>query len=82
MRKIQYLLTASSDSKGPVERNTLKCDAYNREYIKYKFQAKQKAFFFGYTPSSIALPHLMKSGGVGCRHNVSLFCTSTLMSVS
>lgn len=37
MRKTQYLLTASSDSKGPVERNTLKCDAYNREYIKYKF---------------------------------------------
>lgn len=55
MRKTQYLLTASSDSKGPVERNTLKCDAYNREYIKYKFlslariSSKMKSFFFMYT---------------------------------
>lgn len=52
MRKTQNLLTASSDSKGPVERNTLKCDAYNREYIKYKFlslariSSKTKSFFF------------------------------------
>lgn len=52
MRKTQDLLTASSDSKGPVERNTLKCDAYNREYIKYKFlslariSSKTKSFFF------------------------------------
>lgn len=52
MRKTQDLLTASSDSKGPVEWNTLKCDAYNREYIKYKFlslariSSKTKSFFF------------------------------------